>query len=309
MKTTTTGRKGPLQIDLKSAVSSLEIVPTVREDMGFDELARAYLATHHGAGDMQLRKWIAFFGNRCAWSITTPEIDSAGEAMIEAGYSPSTVNRNVSQLGSLYIMARKRKLCPAGFISPTRACRRYEERSKAVAVTPLEVARLIDAAALIRDRRFQLLVRLLAESGARRSEVLERQWRDFDFDKRTIMVDVTKNGSARVLHYSEESAELIRRIWPRPLKPDALLFESKRTPGKPICFKRHWQTVTAAIGRPDLRLHDLRHHRAAEMLRAGVPIGIASQALGHSSEVFIRRYAHLDNSAQHEALRTSWRAA
>jgi len=66
-------------------------------DMTFGELARAYLAVHYNGADMQLRKWIDLLDSRSAWEVSAEELARAGIAMIDNGYSPSTVNRNLSR--------------------------------------------------------------------------------------------------------------------------------------------------------------------------------------------------------------------
>lgn len=71
--------------------------------------------------------------------------------MIEHGYAPATVNRNISQIGSLYKWAARRRIVPVGFRSPTLGMVRT-----------------------IKDRRFAVLIRLLVDTGARRGEVTDR---------------------------------------------------------------------------------------------------------------------------------------
>lgn len=68
--------------------------------------------------------------------ITSEELDRAGVAMIEHGYAPATVNRNISQIGSLYKWAARRRIVPVGFRSPTLGMVRT-----------------------IKDRRFAVLIR------------------------------------------------------------------------------------------------------------------------------------------------------
>ena len=86
-----------------------------------------------------------------------------------------------------------------------------------------------------------------------------------------------------------------------------LLFESRRRPGQPTDYRRQWYELTAAIGRPDLHMHDLRHHRAAELLKAGNTIAVAAQVLGHSSLILQRRYGHLETATLRAATEASWR--
>lgn len=296
--------RGQKRIDLRAALDAIPIQQST--DLTFRELARAYLTVHYNGADMQLRKWIDLFDSRSAWEITAEELARAGIAMIENGYSPSTVNRNLSQIGSIYRWAKHKMLPPTGFISPTLSLHRYPEPIRRVELSDEEAQRLMDGAAAFRDRRFAALIRLLIETGARRGEISSRRWSDIDLNEFSIEVVKTKTDKPRMLFFSQETASLLCRVW-SSRKPDEQLFESARAPGATVNFKKNWDKLTQSIGRNDLRLHDLRHYRAKRMIESGVPIAVAAQALGHSSLILYRRYGHLESAALCNAVRASWR--
>ena len=272
----------------------------------FEELARAYLAVHFNGADMQLRKWIELFGQSSAWEISSDQIARAGMAMIDNGYSPSTVNRNISQIGSVYRWAKRRLLTPVGFVSPTLSQHRYEEPIRRVTLSDKEAQLLIDGAVAEKDRRFQVLIRLAIETGARYSEFAERYWSDVDLDACNIEVIDTKTDKPRLLFFSQETAALMRRVWPNRQEKN-LLFESESAPGKVKDYTKPWKKLSLAIGRPDLRINDLRHHRAKLMISSGTTIAIASQALGNSSLILHRRYGHLESATLKTAVGASWK--
>lgn len=147
--------------------------------------------------------------------------------------------------------------------------------------------------AAFRDKRFGLFVAMLADSGCRKSEVLERSWSELDIEGRRLVIPMTKNGDSRTLFFSQETMALATKLKP---KEDRLIFAGRRHGGSsPINFRRPWEELTKMIGRPELHMHDLRHHVAASLLEAGVTIGVASQVLGHRDHaVLMRRYAHLE---------------
>ena len=170
--------RGQKRIDLRAALEASPL-PESRE-LTFGELARAYLAAHYDGAEMQLRKWIDAFEDRSAWSISSTELAQAGAALLSSGFSGATVNRNLSQIGSIYKWAKSRMLTPPGFVSPTISQYRYPEPIRRVELSDKEVQRLIDGSAAFKDRRFSVLIRLLVETGARRGEVSERRWADVD---------------------------------------------------------------------------------------------------------------------------------
>lgn len=157
-----------------------------------------------------------------------------------------------------------------------------------------------------RARAFGVFVSLLIDTGARKSELLGRYWKEVDLDRREVLAPMTKNGTPRVLFFSEETADLIRRVFPRR-DPERLVFEG-RVPGNPISFRKAWETTAADVGLPDLRMHDMRHAAAASLLRAGVTLGVAAQVLGHDAAVLARRYGHLETAALKAAQEQAWTA-
>lgn len=297
--------RGQKRIDLRAALEASPSSQTALE-LTFGELSRAYLATHFNGADMQMRKWIDLLGERSAWTITPEELTRAGLVLLENGYKPSTVNRNFSQIGSIYRWAKQKMLVPVGFVSPTISLYRYPEPIRRVELSDEEAQRLIDGAAAFKDRRFAVLIRLLIETGARRGEVLERRWADIDLDNCSIEVLDTKTDKPRMLFFRQETANLMRRVWPMR-NPAELLFESIRAPGATVNFKKNWEKLTLSIGRQDLRMHDLRHHRAKLLLASGSTVAVASQALGNSSLILHRRYGHLESTSISNAVRGSWR--
>lgn len=297
--------RGQKRINLRAALDS-NTSSQAAVQMTFGELARAYLAVHYNGADMQLRKWIDLLDSCSAWDVSAEQLARAGLAMIDNGYSPSTVNRNLSQIGSVYRWAKRRLLSPPGFISPTISQHRYEEPIRRVHLSDQEVQRLIAGAGAVKDRRFQVLIRLLIETGARRSEVSERRWSDINLEECSIEVLKNKTDTPRMLFFSQDTAVLMKRVWPTR-NENSMLFESTRTQGKVVDFKKQWDKLTIAIGRPDLRLHDLRHYRAKLLIESGSSVAVAAQALGHSSLILHRRYGHLESAALETAVKTSWR--
>jgi integrase len=292
-------------IDLKAALAAATEQPSA--DLTLAELVRGFVASVIGEHDLRLRKWVEALGDKSAWAITSEELDVCAEALRLAGLKPATVNRDLSSLGSAYRWARAKRLTPRGFRSPTLGVQRASEDIRRVEVTPKQIAALKARALTVRDRRFGCFVHLLVDTGARKSELLERRWSEVDMVAGTITCPTTKTGVPRVLHFRPETAALMRRTWPS-MHSDRLLFEGK-LPGSPINFRTAWHLVVRDIGLPDLHMHDVRHCAAADLLRAGVTLAVASQVLGHSPQVLARRYGHLEVAALRQAQELRWSSA
>lgn len=297
------------KLDFK-AILATATKPEVNEQMTFNELVSAWLATTNNGDDLyRLRKWQDAFGDRVAWSITSDEIAHVATNMVNHDYAPGSVNRDVGAMGSMYRWIVQQRRAPAKFVSPTLMVARFTEDKRVVEVEDETIAKLRSLSLSYTNKRFAVFVHLLIDTGARKSELLERRWADFDLDKRRIYLraEDTKTKKARVLYFSEKTAALIRRKCPS--RPDSALVFPGRDPSEPVNFRTSWQSLVKDAGCPDLHMHDLRHHRARELLLGGVAIAKAAQVMGHSVQVLESRYGHLSVDDMQQAAELTWGAA
>ena len=296
------------KIDLR-LVAKTVAKPNVNDELSFAELAKAWLAvTRNGDDLLRMRKWVDLFGERIAWTITTDELIGIAQGMLDHGYAPGSVNRDIGAIGSMFKWIVGERRAPAGFVSPTLSVKRFPESIRVVDVEPAAIQRLKDISATFKDRRFQIFVRLLADTGARKSELLERTWGDFDFEKRRIYLksEVTKTGKARALFFSEETAALIKRLIPS--RPKEKLVFPGRTDDLPVNYRSSWLKLTAMAGIPEFHMQDVRHYRARELLLKGTPLAVAAQIMGHGAQVLERRYGHLAVDEKQAAAEEAWAA-
>ena len=70
----------------------------------------------------------------------------------------------------------------------------------------------------------------------------------------------------------------------------------------PHTFSQAFGCLVAKTDLPRIRLHDLRHTHATIALRAGVPVKVISERLGHETPAFtLKQYAHVIPGMQAEA--------
>jgi len=129
-------RKGTRKvIDLRAAAARCSPPDPVRE-LSFEELCNAYIAVVFDGADLRTRKWIDAFGTLSAWNLERDMLERCMEAMTEAGYRASTINRDISQIGSIYKWAVRKRITPPGFRSPTAGIKRLEENLRVVHTSP-----------------------------------------------------------------------------------------------------------------------------------------------------------------------------
>lgn len=289
-------------VDLSAAVRVIDNHEP--QALTLEELVRAYDAKVCAAESVRLKKWLNAFGPLSAWEITTEQLSTAAQMMLEAGYRAATPNRDLSALGTIYRWAIQRRLPPRGFKSPTVGVRRFQEDIRRVYVSDEQVEALRSRSVAYKDRRFGLFVALILDSGARRSEIAQRRWSELDLENRQILLPTSKNGTPRTLHFSDRTRRLLLRVSPNPPE-DGLIFEG-RVPGQPINYRASWKRLITEVGLPDLHLHDSRHIVAAGMLRNGISVAVAAQAIGNSPAVLAARYGHLETKTLREAVSSQW---
>ncbi|WP_228266486.1 tyrosine-type recombinase/integrase [Ornithinimicrobium ciconiae] len=159
--------------------------------------------------------------------------------------------------------------------------------------------------------RYQALVIIGAWCGLRFGEMAELRRADINLTARVLHV---RRGVVRidgqVTVGTPKSAAGIRDVAiPPHLIPvlqshldvhvapgrDALVFPSVTDPDiqvHPNTLYRHWYKAREAAGRPDLRIHDLRHTGAVLAARTGATLAELMARIGHSTPQAALRYQH-----------------
>lgn len=161
-------------------------------------------------------------------------------------------------------------------------------------------------------------LRLAVTTGARRSELLGLRWSDIDLTNATLTINrgVTaadgqlevkppKSGEPRTISLDVTTLEMLAGLRDRQttiaavggwLQSDAYVFaiDEHDRPVHPDSVRNWWRRVTKRTPTlREVRLHDLRHFAATQMLQAGVPLTIVAYRLGHrDTATTLRIYAH-----------------
>jgi integrase len=128
------------------------------------------------------------------------------------------------------------------------------------------------------------LVRLALETAMRRSELLGLRWESIDLGRRTIFLQLTKNGTSRIVPLSTHAIQILAQM-PRNL--DGRVF-----PVTHEVVSQAFNRARKQAGVKDVRFHDLRHMaitRLAEKLPNLIELSAVS---GHKSLSMLKRYYH-----------------
>ena len=177
---------------------------------------------------------------------------------------------------------------------------------------------------LFEGNTVELPVQLCAIYGLRRSEVLGLKWRNIDFYKRSITISETLQQGEHGDYNDTTKTESSFRTLPMTHRAEKLLREQKEkqntnrslmgnyyidndyvctwangTVITPNYLTRVFHSVISHSTLPKIRLHDLRHSVASNLLNAGFSVVQVQEWLGHSSAATtLNFYAHVDKSSK-----------
>lgn len=208
---------------------------------------------------------------------------------------------------------------PADAVEPPKPSRREMQ--------VLDETETAEVLAAIQDSRLRLAVFVAVTTGLRRGEVLALRWNDIDLAEQRIHVNRTVEQTKREIRVKEpktakgrrtvtippvlvkelkryRAAQLKLRLQVGPeFNKDGLLFYNERgTLWRPSALTRAFSRVMTRLGGKYVRLHDLRHSHATQLLRHDIHPKIVQERLGHSSfKLTMDTYTHVIPSLQEHA--------
>lgn len=131
-------------------------------------------------------------------------------------------------------------------------------------------------------------VLLSMNTGMRRGELLALHWSAIDTQGKqfTIEGSTAKNQQTRHIPLNAEALEVLKQ-W-KAQAPDG-----ERVFPIDTGFKTAWAALLERAKITKFCWHDLRHHFASGLVKAGVPLNTVRELLGHGSMAMTLRYAHL----------------
>ena len=185
---------------------------------------------------------------------------------------------------------------------------------------------LRDFLASIEESEWYAPIFLAANTGMRRGEVLGLTWRNVDLDNARLTVnqqilsveyeakvaDVKTAHSRRTIDLDPRTVAMLK-AWRRHQLEQKMSTGRRNDEGfvftrdddgpiHPDHFSQSWERLVRTSAFRRIRLHDLRHTHATILLKAGVPVKVVSERLGHSNPAFtITVYQHVLPGMQADA--------
>ncbi len=134
------------------------------------------------------------------------------------------------------------------------------------------------------------IIPMLILTGARKREVLDAKWSDFDYERRQWRIPVTKLGRPRHVPLSDGVITLLNSV---PRSDSEWVFANPDTLRPYSNIFAAWDTARKKVGLRDVRIHDLRHSFASFLVNSGRTLYEVQHLLGHTQIKTTQRYSHL----------------
>ena len=223
---------------------------------------------------------------------------------ITAAGNPYRANRVIAVLSKMFALAIRWGMRDD---NPCKGIEKNREHSRRRYLKGDELQALTKALAAHPDRQSANIIRLLLLTGARRGEVLSMRWADLDLAAGlwSKPASSTKQGTAHEVPLSAPARQLLAEIRDGLGKRRELpefVFPGAGQRGHVVEIKRFWRQLCKAASLKALRIHDLRHSFASELVSGGATLPLIGALLGHSNPTTTARYAHLFQDPQRAAV-------
>ena len=230
-------------------------------------------------------------GSRPLDEITRNDVVQLHQSRLAAGAKPGSANRVLITLRYIYNLAIKWEV-PGVKVNPCKGVPLMEENNKRERYLSVQEAqRLYECVHKSENTMLRYIVPMLILTGARKREVLDARWADFDLARRIWRIPISKSGKARHVPLSDGAIALLATV---PRLPECEWTFANPDTAKPyVSVFYAWSTARKNAGLADVRMHDLRHSFASLLINSGRTLYEVQHILGHTQVRTTQRYAHL----------------
>ena len=229
-----------------------------------------------------------------AWS----DIDAFHRKITTAGH-PAQANRVIAAASKMFALAIKWQMRSD---NPVKGIERNAEQRRKRYTSAAEQERLTVALAAHPDQQGADIFRVCLLTGCRVGEAKAARWEHIDLvaGKWSKPGATTKQRTDHEVPLSAAAKQLF--VERRRHTNSEWVFPADSSTGHRMTMEKSWRALCKAANIHGLRIHDLRHSFASQLVSGGASLPLIGALLGHSNPSTTHRYAHLYDDPQREAV-------
>lgn len=202
---------------------------------------------------------------------------------------PGTINRQFGIIRHAFDIAMREWDIPLreNPLAKLKKLKVNDARSRRMTLEEWEAIK--KAATVCRNPFIMPLIQLALETAMRRGELLVMKWEHIDFESRTILIPVTKNGHSRIIPLTGEAIRILNKIQD-PKEADSKYVFSGVTGN---AANHVWDRIIERAHIENLHFHDLRHEAISRFFERGLSLPEVALISGHRDFRMLFRYTHL----------------
>lgn len=227
------------------------------------------------------------YGNKYIDTFNTLDIDELKADYLKA-HAKSTVNSYLILIQHMIRKAVNWEMAPEEILKKVKGVKKEKVKNRLRYLTDKEKTTLLDACA----DHLKPIVKFALNTGMRRGEIFNLQWKDIDFNNNLIWIQsgMQKNDELSSIPINQTVRNLLKSI-PRRLDIPYVFYSKKG--GKVNTVKTAFNAACRRAKIHDFRFHDLRHDFASTLVQKKVPIKQIQELMRHKSIEMTLKYAHV----------------
>ena len=239
------------------------------------------------------------FGAKRLNQVTRLQIQTFHSGLLEEGLATATANHHAKLIRHMLNLAVEWEMLDK---NPASRIHMFAEDNKIERLmTNEQLSSLLEVLRTDHRRQVCLIALFLLATGCRLNEALSATWTQVDQQKRIWRIPASNSKSKRMrpVPLNDIAFEVINQLNTEGVYEH--LFINSKTKAPYTSVANVWHKLRVKAGMPSLRLHDLRHNAASNLINSGSSLFIVQQILGHSVPSVTQRYAHLSVKSLNDA--------
>ena len=241
----------------------------------------------------------AAFGSKRLNQVSRLQIQTFHSGLIDEGLAPATANHHAKLIRHMLNLAVEWNMLEK---NPASRIHMFDEDNKEERyMNDEQLGNLMEVLKTDSAQSVCLITTFLLATGCRLNEALSATWSQVDKDKRVFRVAAKNSKSKRMrpVPLNDTAIEVLNQLTTEGIYEH--LFINRKTKKPYVNIAKIWDKIRTKAGLPHLRIHDLRHQAASNLINSGSSLYIVQQILGHSDPIITQRYAHLSMKSLNDA--------